>query len=94
MLFTDDVVLVDKSRMEVDQKLELWRWILEVKYFRQSRSKTEYIKYDFNATTQEEGNVRIDGQVAPKKNNFRYLRSTLQKDENIDEDISHKIKVD
>jgi hypothetical protein len=25
MLFADDVVLVDKSRMEVDHKLELWR---------------------------------------------------------------------
>jgi hypothetical protein len=25
MLFTDDVVLVDESRTEIDQKLELWR---------------------------------------------------------------------
>jgi hypothetical protein len=25
MLFVDDVVLVDESRMGVDQKLELWR---------------------------------------------------------------------
>jgi hypothetical protein len=25
MLFADDVVLVDESRMGVDQKLELWR---------------------------------------------------------------------
>jgi hypothetical protein len=25
MLFADDVVLIDKSGIEVDQKLELWR---------------------------------------------------------------------
>jgi hypothetical protein len=31
--------------------------------------------------------------VVPKKNIFRYLGSMLQKDEDIDEDLSHRIKV-
>jgi hypothetical protein len=43
MLFTDDVVLMDESRMRVDQKLELWRGTLEAKVFSLSRSKIEYI---------------------------------------------------
>jgi hypothetical protein len=30
----------------------------------------EYIKYDFSATTQEEGDVRLDGQVVSKKDIF------------------------
>jgi hypothetical protein len=30
VLFTDDVVLVDESRTGVDQKLNLWRWTLEL----------------------------------------------------------------
>jgi hypothetical protein len=51
ILFADDVVLVDESRMGVDQKLELWRRTLEAKGFRLSRSKTEYMKCDFSATT-------------------------------------------
>jgi hypothetical protein len=55
MLFADDVVLVDKSRTGVDQKLELWRRTLKAKGFRLSRSKTEYMKCDFSATTQKEG---------------------------------------
>jgi hypothetical protein len=93
MLFADDVVLVDESRTGVDQKLELWRRILEAKCFRLSRSKTEYMKYDFSATTQEEGNVRLDGQVIPKKDIFRYLGSMLQKNGDIDDDVSHRIKV-
>jgi hypothetical protein len=38
---------------------------LEAKDFRFSRSKTEYMKYDFSATTQEEGDVKLDGQVVP-----------------------------
>jgi hypothetical protein len=61
MLFVDNVVLVDESRTGVDQKLELWRRTLEAKGFRRSRSKTEYMKCDFSATIQEEGDVRLDG---------------------------------
>jgi hypothetical protein len=93
MLFADDVVLVDESRTGVDQKLELWRRTLEAKGFRISRYKTEYMKCDFSATTQEEGDVRLDGQVVPKKDIFRYLGSMLQKNGDIDKDVSHRIKV-
>jgi hypothetical protein len=42
---------------------------LEAKGFTLSRSKTEYMKYDFSATTQE-GDVRLDGQVVPRKTPF------------------------
>jgi hypothetical protein len=51
------------------------------------------MKCDFSTTTQKEGDVRLDSQMVPKKDTFRYLGSMLQKDENIDEDVSHKIKV-
>jgi hypothetical protein len=83
---------VDESRTEVDQKLELWRWTLETKCFRLSRSKMEYMKYDFSGTTQEDGDVRLGGQVVPKKDIFYYLGSMLQKNGDIDEDVSHRIK--
>jgi hypothetical protein len=66
---------------------------LEAKDFRLSWSKTEYMKCDFSAITQEEGDVRLDGQVVPKKDTFRYLGSMLQKNGDIDEDVSHRIKV-
>jgi hypothetical protein len=94
MLFADDVVLVNESRTGVNQKLELYRRTLEAKDFRLSRSKTEYMKCDFSATTQEEGDVRLDGQVVHKKDTFRYLGSMLQNDGDIDEDVSHGIKID
>jgi hypothetical protein len=50
---------------------------LEAKGFRLSRSKTKYMKCDFSATTKEEGDVRLDGQVIPKKDTFCYLGSML-----------------
>jgi hypothetical protein len=49
------------------------------------------MKCNFSATTQKEGDVRLDGQMVPKKDTFRYLGSMLQKDGDIDEDLSHRI---
>jgi hypothetical protein len=61
MLFPDDAVLVNESRTRFDHKLKLWRRTLQAKSFMLRRSKTEYMKCDFSATTQEEGDVRLDG---------------------------------
>jgi hypothetical protein len=41
----------------------------------------------------KEGDVRFDGRVVPKKDTFCYLRSMLLKDGDINEDVSHRIKV-
>jgi hypothetical protein len=70
MLFADDVVLVDESRTRVDQKLELWRRTLEAKGFGLSKSKTEHMKCDFNATTQVEGVLDSMVRWYPKKTPF------------------------
>jgi hypothetical protein len=52
------------------------------------------MKCDFSATIQEEKDVRLDGQMVPKKDTFHYLGSILQKNENADEDVSYRIKAD
>jgi hypothetical protein len=46
------------------------------------------------ATTQEEGDVILDGQVVLKKDIFHYLGSVLKKDGHIDENVGHRIKGD
>jgi hypothetical protein len=65
---------------------------LEAKGFRLNMSKMEYMKCDFSATTQEEGDARLDGHVVPKKDTFCYLGLMLQKNGDINEDVSHRIK--
>jgi hypothetical protein len=50
------------------------------------------MKCDFSAITQEEGDVRLYGQVVPKKDTFHYLGSMLQKNGDIDKDVSHRMK--
>ena len=36
----------------------------------------------------------LEDQVVHKKDRFRYLGSLLQRDEDIDKDVSHRIKVE
>jgi hypothetical protein len=64
---------------------------VESKGFKLSRTKTEYMRCDFSATRNEEGDISLDGQVVAKKDTFRYLGSMLQKDGNIDEDVRQRI---
>jgi hypothetical protein len=48
---------------------------------------------DFSMTGHEDGVVSLDGQVVAKKETFRYSRSMLQKDGEINEDVRHTISV-
>jgi hypothetical protein len=92
MLFVDDVVLIDESRIRVNQKLELWRQTLELKSFKLSRTKTEYMRCQFSRKNSDDGDVNFDGRVLPMNDTFRYLGSMLQSDGEIDEDVSHRIR--
>jgi hypothetical protein len=47
MLFANDVVLVDDSGMGINKKLELWRQTLELKGYRLSKTKTDYMRCSF-----------------------------------------------
>ena len=50
------------------------------------------MRCDFGEVVQEEGDVSLKGPVWPKKDIFRYLGSMLQRDGDIDADVSHRIK--
>jgi hypothetical protein len=50
------------------------------------------MRCDFGTTTHEEEYVSLEGQVVSRKETFRYLGSMLQRDGNIYEDVSHRIK--
>jgi hypothetical protein len=69
------VVLVDETTAGMNRKLELWRQTPESKGFRLSRTKTEYMRCSFSG---EDGDVRLEGQIVPKRDTFRYLGSMFQ----------------
>jgi len=60
MLFAYDIVLIDETKQGVSDKLERRRHTLEVRGFRVSRSKTEYLHYCFNER------VNAGGEVTPR----------------------------
>nr|XP_009793044.1 PREDICTED: uncharacterized protein LOC104239970 [Nicotiana sylvestris] len=94
MLFADDIVLIDEMRWGVNAKLEFWRQTLEPKGFKLSRPKTEYLECKFSEERhEEEVEVKIDTQVIPKRDSFKYLGSIIQGNREIAEDVTHRIGV-
>jgi hypothetical protein len=58
-----------------------------------SRSKTEYLWCNFSGETNEEGvDVRIEDQSVPRTDSFKYLGSIIQKEGEIMDDVTHRIK--
>ena len=57
MLFADDIVLIDESRVGVNAKLELWRQTLEARGFKLSKSKTKYMECRFSTQRSSDGSV-------------------------------------
>nr|XP_009598536.1 uncharacterized protein LOC104094320 [Nicotiana tomentosiformis] len=92
MLFADDIVLIDETQRGINAMLEVWRQTMESKGFKLSRLKTEYLECKFSEERhKEEVEVKIDTQVIPTRDSFKYLGSIIQSNREIDEDVTHRI---
>ena len=69
------------------------RHTLESKGFRLSRSKTEYLRCEFNGVEGDGGEITLGGEAIPKVDKFKYLRSIIEKRRDMDDDINHRIRV-
>jgi hypothetical protein len=49
------------------------------------------MRCDFGTTRHEEVDVSLEGQVVSRKDIFQYLGSLLQRNKDIDEDVSHLV---
>ncbi|KAK3575243.1 hypothetical protein QTP86_023434, partial [Hemibagrus guttatus] len=75
MMFADDIVICSESREQVEENLERWRFALEIRVMKVSRSKTEYICVN---EREGSGTVRLQGEEVKKVQEFKYLGSTVQ----------------
>ena len=75
MLFADDIVICEETREEVEQRLESWKYALERRGMKVSRSKTEYLC--INGGNDNE-TVNMEDTKVPRVKEFKYLGSTVQ----------------
>ena len=75
MLFADDIVICEKTRVKVEQRLESWRYALERRGMKISRSKTKYLC--INKKNNKE-TVKMENTKVPRVKEFKYLGSTMQ----------------
>ncbi|KAK3540283.1 hypothetical protein QTP70_029609, partial [Hemibagrus guttatus] len=75
MMFADDIVIGSESREQMEESLEKWRFALERRGIKVSRSKTEYMCVN---EREGSGTVRLQGEEVKKVQEFKHLGSTVQ----------------
>ena len=73
ILFADDIVFCKETREEVDQRLESWKYALERRGMKVSRSKTEYLCINGG----NDKTVKMEVKKVLQIKEFRYLGSTV-----------------
>ncbi|MCJ8744975.1 hypothetical protein PDJAM_G00124900 [Pangasius djambal] len=88
MMFADDIVICSESREQVEENLERWRFALERREMKVSRSKTEYMcVYEREGS----GTVRLQGEEVKKVQEFKYLESTVQSNGECGKEIKKRV---
>ena len=88
MLFADDIVICKETREKVEQGLESWRYALERKGMKVSRSKTEYLC--INGRNDDE-TVKMENTKVPRVKEFKYLESTVQESGSCERKIKRRV---
>ena len=75
MMFADDIVLTAKCKKDLEVELEKWRYALESRGMKISRTKTEYLCINGGNV---DSTIRLQGSNVLQAQEFKYLGSTIQ----------------
>ena len=90
MLFADDIVICEKTKEEVKQRLECWRYALERTGMKVSRSKTKYLC--INGENDDE-TVKMEDTKVSRVKEFKYLGSTVQEIGSCQREVKKRVQV-
>ncbi|KAK3535590.1 hypothetical protein QTP70_017123 [Hemibagrus guttatus] len=89
MMFADDIVICSEIREQVEENLERWRFALERRGMKVSRSKTEYMCVN---EREGSGTVRLQGEEVKKVQEFKYLGSTVQSNGECGKEVKKRVQ--
>ena len=88
MLFADDIVICEEIRKEVERRLESWRYALERRGMKVSRSKTEYLCINGG---NDDKTVKMEDTKVPRVKKFKYLGSTVQESGGCESEVKKRV---
>ena len=89
MLFADDIVICEETKEEVERRLECWKYALERRGMKVSRSKTEYLCVNVE---NDEETVKMKDTKVPRVKEFKYLGSTVQKRDSGEREVKKRVQ--
>ena len=88
-MFADDIVICSESMERVEEKLESWRYALEIRGMKVNRRKTEYMCVN---ERQVNGTVKMKGEEVAKVEDFKYLGSTVQSNGECGREVKKRVQ--
>ena len=89
MLFADDTVICEETREEMEQRLDCWRYALERRGMKVSRSKTEYLCINGRNDSKT---VKMEDTKVPRLKECKYLGSTVQESGSCEREVKKRVQ--
>ena len=90
MLFADDIVICEETKEEVERRLESWKYALQRRGMKISRSKTKCLC--INKENDDE-TVKMEDTKVPRVKEFKYLGSMVQESGGCEREVKKRLQV-
>ena len=89
MLFADDIVICEETREKVERRLECWKYALERRGMKVSRSKTKYLCINGG---NDDKTVKMEDTKVPRVKEFKNLGSTVQESGSCEREVKKRVQ--
>ena len=89
MQFADNIVIFEETMEEVQRRLESWRYALEKKGMKLSRSNTKYLCVNGG---NDNKTVKMEDTKVKRVKEFKYLGSTVQESVGCEKEVKRRVQ--